>query len=41
MQGEPIGIIKHTDPITIKKPVNQDKLNIIFSVRSCALLSLC
>jgi hypothetical protein len=37
--GEPIGIIKHTDAINIKKPVNQDKLNIVFSVR-CFLLLL-
>ena len=31
--GESVSIIKHTDPIFEQRAVNQDKKNILFSVR--------
>ena len=33
LTGESVSIIKHTDPIPDPRAVNQDKTNIIFSVR--------
>ena len=30
--GETVGILKHTDVVTVPNAVNQDKLNIVFSV---------
>lgn len=37
--GESISVIKHTDPIPDPKAVNQDKINMLFSVSSVLLLS--
>lgn len=33
LTGESVSVIKHTDPIPDPKAVNQDKKNMLFSVR--------
>lgn len=35
LTGESVSVIKHTDPIPDPRAVNQDKKNILFSVRLC------
>ena len=37
LTGESISVIKHTEPIPDPKAVNQDKINMLFSV-SCIFL---
>ena len=38
--GESISVIKHTEPIPDPKAVNQDKINMLFSVICVFYLSL-
>ena len=39
LTGESVSVLKHTDPISDTKAVNQDKKNLLFSV-SCPLLRM-
>jgi len=41
LTGESVSVIKHTDPVPDPRAVNQDKKNMLFSVRFSGVIMLC